>query len=174
MEWMRRAGVTWALALVLLALWASGCSQESPPEKPRPAPDFTLPDSDGNQVRLSDYRGKVVLLDFWATWCPPCRAAIPHIVSLQRKYRSEGFVVFGLNMDHNPEDLVSFMSRVSVNYPILMTDTAMRDSYGGVSSIPLAFLIDRQGNIRDKYMGYDHSIAEDMERAIQKLLQDPM
>jgi peroxiredoxin len=172
MDSFRRAGVASALALVFFLSWVSGCTKESPPEEPQLAPDFTLPDVEGNQIHLADFRGKVVLLDFWATWCPPCRAAIPHTVTLQRKYRADGFAVLGMNMDHNPEDLVSFLERVEVNYPILITDSATRTSFGGVASIPLAFLIDRQGKIRHKYMGWDRNTAEDMERGIQALLQE--
>jgi len=168
----RRARVRVALALALLSVLAAGCSKGREPEVVRIAPDFTLSSTDGNRVRLSDYRGKVVLLDFWATWCPPCRAAIPHVVQLQNKYRADGFAVLGMNMDQNPEDLVAFLSRVAVNYPTLKTDPETLQAYGGVSSIPLTLLIDRQGKIRERYLGFDNRIAEQMERAIQALLQE--
>lgn len=167
-----RAGARTGLALALLALLAPACSREPSSQEKQSAPDFALSSVDGSRVRLSDYRGKVVLLDFWATWCPPCRAAIPHIVQLQNKYRSEGFVALGMNMDQNPEDVTSFLNRVNVNYPILKTDPITLQAYGGVSSIPLAFLVDKQGYIRQRYMGYDNRIAEEMERQIQTLIQE--
>jgi thiol-disulfide isomerase/thioredoxin len=167
-----RAGVRVVLGLAMLSVLAAGCSNEREPREPRLAPDFTLSSTDGNRVHLSDYRGKVVLLDFWATWCPPCRAGIPHMVELQNKYRADGFVVLGMNMDQNPEDLVAFLSRTTVNYPTLKIDAETLEAYGGVSSIPLTLLIDKQGKIRERYLGYDNRIAEQMERAIQALLQE--
>jgi thiol-disulfide isomerase/thioredoxin len=174
MEWNRWARVPAALALVLVVISVWGCSEAPPPETPRLAPDFSLPSLQGDPVRLSDYRGKVVLLDFWATWCPPCRAAIPHVVNLQDKYRSEGFAALGLNMDQNPEDIDSFLEHVTVNYPILKVDDETRTKYGGLFSIPQAFLVDRKGMIRRKFLGYDHKIAEDIEHTIQELLQESL
>ncbi|GAB4247598.1 MAG: TlpA disulfide reductase family protein [Deferrisoma sp.] len=169
----RGRGVVWGMvfAFVLAVAACSGGNKEA--EEPKPAPDFDLVSVDGNHVRLSDLRGKVVLLDFWATWCPPCRVAIPHLVELQQKYRAEGLVVVGMNMDQNPDDLTEFMTRTSFNYPVVKVDEATRMAYGGVASIPQAFLIDRQGRIRYTFMGYSQDIARDMEEKIRKLLEEP-
>lgn len=160
------------MLVALVLLWVVGCSREPTPEEPREAPDFSLSNIDGEPVHLDTYRGKVVLLDFWATWCPPCRVAIPHLVELQEKYRPDGFIVLGMNMDKNPEDLADFMSRQTINYPTLRVDDATKTAYGGVISIPQAFLIDRKGMIRKKYMGFTMETAKDMEQNIQVLLEE--
>ncbi len=165
-------GAAPGLATVALLLALGACSSSPEKEDIRHAPDFTLATIDGNRVRLSDFKGKVVLLDFWATWCPPCRAAIPHLVELQEKYGKDGLVVIGMNMDQNPDDLAEFMSRTTFNYPVVRVDEQTRTAYGGVPSIPMAFLIDRKGRIREKYMGYSAEIAENMDRMIQHLLQE--
>jgi len=164
-----RTGTLLLLATLLLGV---GCSSEKEAGDPKAAPDFTLSSIDGNRLTLSGLKGKVVLLDFWATWCPPCRAAIPHLVELQNKYRADGLDVVGMNMDQDPEDLVSFLQSNTVNYPILKVTDEVRLAYGGISSIPVTFLVDRQGRVRHRYMGFDRRIAEDMERAIQALLQE--
>lgn len=164
-----RTGTFLLLASILIGV---GCSTREEPGDPKLAPDFTLTSIDGNRVTLSSLRGQVVLLDFWATWCPPCRAAIPHLVELQNKYRTDGLNVVGMNMDQDPEELVSFLQENTVNYPILKLTEDVRLAYGGVSSIPVTFLVDRQGRVRHRYMGFDRRIAEDIERAIQALLQE--
>jgi len=158
--------------LLLCLLFAPGCSSKPAGGEVKVAPDFTLTSIDGNRVSLAEHRGKVVLLDFWATWCPPCRAAIPHVVELQNQYRADGFAVVGMNMDQDSEDLTAFLQRNTVNYPIVRVTEDVRMAYGGVSSIPIAFLIDRQGRIRQKYLGYDKRIAEDMEQTLQALLRE--
>lgn len=133
---------------------------------------FSLPSIDGATVKLADYQGKVVLLDFWATWCPPCRAAMPHFAKLQEQHRSDGLVVLGMSMDKNREDLDSFLRSQTVNYPMLLVDEDTRLAFGGVASIPQTFLIDRKGQIRHKYLGYDHKIAGQMEAKLLELLQE--
>ncbi len=160
---------TAVLALHLLA----GCPGKEQAEQPTQAPDFSLPNLEGERVTLSEHRGKVVFLDFWATWCPPCRAAIPHIVELQNRYRADGFVALGMSMDLDPEELTDFLRRVPVNYPILQVDDTTRMAFGGVASIPQGFLVDRKGRIRKKFMGFSQPIAEEMEQTIQQLLSEP-
>lgn len=149
----------------------SGDKGEGYPVKP--APDFTLSSVDGQTIRLSDYQGKVVLIDFWATWCPPCRVAIPHLVELQKKYGDQGLVVLGLSLDMNPEDLTQFLSKTETNYPMLEVDEDTREAYGGVVSIPQTFVVDRKGQIRQKFMGYDQEIGRKVDDLIKKLLAEP-
>lgn len=173
---MARSGMTAALRLGLVFLVVSaltpGCSQKTPPPAPKAAPAFELETLDGARVRLGDHAGKVVLLDFWATWCPPCRAAIPHLSELQETHRSDGLVVIGMNMDQDGAELATFLSRETVNYPMLQVDDATRMAYGGVASIPQTFLVDRKGMIRQKYLGYDRKIARDLDAAVESLLQE--
>ncbi|MDF1555451.1 MAG: TlpA disulfide reductase family protein [Deferrisomatales bacterium] len=158
------------MAFAVAAFGLLGCSGPSPDTTPAAAINFTLPRVDGGTVNLADHRGKVVLLDFWATWCPPCRAALPHLAKLQEEYRADGLVVLGMNMDKNREDLDQFLANQTITYPMLKVDDATREAYGGVASIPQTFLIDRTGKVRHKFLGYDHKIAAQMETLIRELL----
>ena len=122
-------------------------------KEPRPAPDFTLSQLSGTPLKLSDYRGKVVLLDFWATWCEPCRAEIPHFVDLQDKYGSQGFQIIGVSMDDSPDPVPAFYKQFKMNYPVVMGNAQIGEEYGGVLGLPIAFIIDRHGLIRARHMG---------------------
>jgi thiol-disulfide isomerase/thioredoxin len=134
-----------------------------------PAPDFSLPQLNGQDLRLSSCRGKVVLLDFWATWCDPCREETPQLVKLQQKYGDQGLQIIGVSMDDTPEPVQSFYTQFHINYPVVMGNAKIGELYGGVLGLPIAFLIGRDGLIYSKKIG-----ATDMavlERDIQKLLQ---
>ena len=117
------------------------------------APDFTLPQLDGRQLSLSSYRGKVVLLDFWATWCVPCREETPHFVELQQKYGDRGLQIIGVSMDDSADPVRPFVQQFHVNYPIVMGTAETGGQYGGVLGLPIAFLIDREGRIVSKHIG---------------------
>jgi peroxiredoxin len=134
-----------------------------PPEPAREtAPSFTLQDLNGKQVSLSDFKGKVVVLDFWATWCPPCVKEIPHFIELYEQYKDQGFAMVGISVDREGAGVVSsFAQKYSINYPVLMTDGRIEKAYGDITSIPTTFVIDKAGNIRQKYVGYrDKAIFE--------------
>jgi cytochrome c biogenesis protein CcmG/thiol:disulfide interchange protein DsbE len=126
------------------------------------APSFTLQDLKGNQISLSDFQGKVVVLDFWATWCPPCVKEIPHFIELYEQYKDKGFAMVGISLDRQGVSVVkSFAQKHRINYPILMTDGQVDKAYGGITGIPTTFVIDRAGNIRRKYIGYrDKAVFE--------------
>ncbi|HKS72352.1 MAG TPA: TlpA disulfide reductase family protein [Terriglobales bacterium] len=138
------------LAFLLLALAA--CKHTSPTE-PAPAPDFELPQLTGQLLRLSSYRGQVVLLDFWATWCGPCRQEIPHFVELQNKLGPQGLQIIGVSMDDTPDPVREFYQRYKMNYPVVMGNAKLGEQYGGILGLPIAFLIDRNGNIDRKHIG---------------------
>lgn len=134
------------------------------------APDFALPDLSGRPLNLSSYRGKVVLLDFWATWCEPCREEIPHFVELQNKYRDRGFQIIGVSMDDSPEPVRNFCQQFEINYPVVMGNAKTGELYGGVLGLPIAFLIGRDGRISAKHIGA--TSASVLEKEVASLLQD--
>lgn len=122
--------------------------------KGQPAPEFALPSLDGKTVRLSDFRGKAVLLNFWATWCEPCKIEMPWFVELQKQYGPEGLQIVGVAMDDaSAQDIAKFAQNMGVNYPILIGKEAVGNSYGGVQFLPATFYIDRDGNVVDKIFG---------------------
>jgi cytochrome c biogenesis protein CcmG/thiol:disulfide interchange protein DsbE len=139
------------------------------------APAFVLKDSDGKSVSLADYKGKVVILDFWATWCPPCRREIPHFVELQKEYGSKGLQVIGVAVDQDGWDKVKpFMQSNGINYPVLMYTESVYDAYQQLlpeaerGGIPFTFVIDKNGQVKAKYVGYREKAV--FEAAIKPLL----
>jgi peroxiredoxin len=132
------------------------------------APDFTLQQLDGQSLTLSSYRGKVILLDFWATWCYPCREEIPHFVEMQKKYAARGLQVIGVSMDDSPEPVPAFYQQYHMNYPVVMGSAKIGESYGGLLGLPITFLLDRQGRMTAKHIGATDSAV--FEREIQRLL----
>ena len=133
------------------------------------APDFTLATLDGNKVKLSDFRGKAVLLNFWATWCPPCKVEMPWFEQLQKQYASDGLVVLGVAMDDSePATIAKFASDLGVNYPVLLGTDQVSDDYGDVQYLPTTFYIARDGTIMDKMTGLLD--RRDIEDAVKKTL----
>jgi len=118
-----------------------------------PAPDFSLKALDGSPLKLADYRGQVVLLDFWATWCVPCKAEIPHFIEFQDKYRAQGFQVVGISMDDDANAVRKFYQDFKMNYPVVVGTPELADAYGGVLGLPVTFLIARDGRVAAKYVG---------------------
>jgi len=180
--------------ILVLTFIAAGCKKKEPEppqqdqakveaeEKPtgdkappdpsaKPAPSFTLQDLKGNQISLSDFKGKVVVLDFWATWCPPCVKEIPHFIELYEQYKDRGFAMVGISVDRGGISVVkSFAQKHRVNYPILMADGQVAKAYGGITYIPTTFVIDAAGNIRQKYVSYQDKAV--FEADIKKLLAE--
>jgi len=132
------------------------------------APDFFLPDLSGKSVALSNFRGKVVLLDFWATWCDPCREEIPQFIAMQNKFNDQGFQVIGVSMDDEPQPVRDLYQQFKVNYVVVMGNAKMGELYGGVLGLPIAFLIGRDGRIVAKHVGPTNTNA--LEREIENLL----
>jgi thiol-disulfide isomerase/thioredoxin len=131
------------------------------------APDFTLKTLDGKNVKLSDLRGKAVLLNFWATWCGPCKIEIPWFMELEKQYASKGLVVVGVAMDDNAKDVVpKFAQDMKIDYPVLIGTEQVADQYGGVEGLPTTFYIGRDGKIVKKIAGLtSHSDIEDNIKA---------
>jgi len=133
------------------------------------APDFSLASLDGKTTRLSDFRGKAVLLNFWATWCGPCKIEMPWFVDFQNQYGSQGLQIVGVAMDDSSkEDIAKFAKDMGVNYPILLGKEAVGDEYGGVPALPESFIIGRDGKIVDKIVGLmgKADIEEDIKKAL--------
>jgi len=182
--------------LVLVALGFTACSpaKEEAPAKPKAvaatpttpaaaagtpaalpklgkAPAWELKDVNGAMVRSTQFAGKVLVVDFWATWCPPCRAEIPGYTELQKKYGKDGFVIVGISLDQaGPEVVKAFAGKNAVNYPLVMGDDVVVGAFGGVEAIPTTFLIDRNGQIRDRKMGAEDTA--DYEKKILAVLQE--
>lgn len=141
-----------ALGIYFFARSAGRTSQQRVTEGTL-APDFSLPLLTGGELELSTFRGKVVLLDFWATWCDPCRDEIPRFVDLQNRYGSQGLQIIGVSMDDDLAPVRDFYQRFKMNYPVIMGNAQVGEAYGGVLGLPIAFLIGRDGRIYAKHIG---------------------
>lgn len=118
------------------------------------AADFKLKTLEGNDVSLSDYKGKVVIIDFWATWCPPCRKGIPDLVEIQKEYKDD-VVIIGISLDQQNtiKDLDPFIKTYNINYPVVIGNQQVVMDYGNIQAIPTSFIIDQSGNIVDTHVG---------------------
>jgi cytochrome c biogenesis protein CcmG/thiol:disulfide interchange protein DsbE len=161
----RKAVVLAALAVALMV----GCTRtEQQATAPAAAPDFTLTDLTGKKVHLADLKGKVVLLEFWATWCPPCQASIPGIERLHRSYGGKGLVVLGVSVDEGASDsLRSFVAQNGITYTVLRSDDAVLGNYL-IRSIPSLFLVNKDGMIAKQYLG--EGFEDSIEKDIRSLL----
>ena len=165
-----------ALTLIIFSLASCGKKEReqeiaaSEPVVGGMAPDFNLKDINGSAVSLSMNRGKVVLVEFWATWCPPCRELIPGFVSLYEKYKNKGFVLLALaSEDEGADELKSFAKDYRMTYPVVLADRNAMIKYG-VTCIPVSFLIDKDGKIASKHVGSMPGLLDELEAEIKKLL----
>ena len=155
--------------LILLAAYFYFHRAGGAPSQHSSAPDFSLPDLSGHALQLSSYRGKVVLLDFWATWCDPCREETPHLVELQNKYGAQGLQIIGVSMDDGPEPVRDFYQHFQMNYPVVMGSADIGKLYGGVLGLPIAFVIAPDGRIYRKHIGATAPFI--FENEVKELLQ---
>jgi peroxiredoxin len=175
-----RLSVAFTAALLIASLVTSCSSPRTVKAAPlkaekdrKPAPDFALKDADGKLVHLSDYKGKVVLLDFWATWCGPCRIEIPWFMEFERRHKDKGFEVLGVSMDDEGWEAVKpFLAELGVNYRVVMGNDETAQMYGGVDALPTTFLIDKSGKIAAVHVGLDAG-KKDFEDGVEELLQAP-
>lgn len=158
-----------AAALLVLALVAhSKAAEDSLSGKPAPA--WKLKDVNGKTVQLADFKGKVVILDFWATWCGPCKMEIPSFVALQKQYHDQGLEVIGLSVDQGgPSVVKQFIPKLGINYPVMMADEKVQSDYGDIEAIPTTFVINRQGVIVAKHVGVTEKA--EFEAEIKPLLK---
>jgi thiol-disulfide isomerase/thioredoxin len=152
--------------MVLAAALQIGCTKNT--QTDTVAADFTLQDMSGKNVKLSDYKGKVVLLEFWATWCPPCRASAPGLEKLHKNYKDKGLVVLTVSMDEGGWDEVrSFITEYGITYAVLKGTEDVAVQYQ-VRSIPLLLILNREGKISKRYLGF--GAEEDLEKDIKAYL----
>jgi thiol-disulfide isomerase/thioredoxin len=157
------------IAIGLIYLQALSVLAQEASSARTPAPNWKLTDLNGKRVSLSDFSGKVVILDFWATWCMPCRIEIPHFVELQKQYGANGLAVIGVSLDEQGPDVVKrFVKQFEVNCSILIGNEKIAEKYGGIVAVPTTFVIDRQGRIVSQHVGYDDKAS--FEKEIQSLL----
>src|SRR5665811_2003464 len=134
------------------------------------APNFSLKDANGNPVNLSDYRGKVVLVNFWATWCGPCEIEIPWFVEFEQKYRDQGFAVLGLSMDDDGWKAVRpYIASHKINYRVMIASEVVSQQFGDIEALPTSFVLDRQGRIATNHVGLVDK--RDYQNEILKLLE---
>ncbi|MBN1823432.1 MAG: TlpA family protein disulfide reductase [Endomicrobiales bacterium] len=155
-----------ALVLFLFLFIAAALSAEDYPA----APDFKLVSAQGKEVALESLRGKIVFIDFWASWCPPCKASIPAVERLYGALDGKEVAVLGINIENKPEAVKRFVLEKGFSYPVLSGNSRIASEYG-VSGIPAFFIINGEGNIVKKYAGYYPGMEEEWEAEIKELLR---
>lgn len=159
--------------IVTASLATSAAPSGLPTNHPlnKQAPDFALTGLNGQMLRLSGFRGKVVLLNFWATWCAPCQAEMPVFAAWQHRDAPRGFQVIGISMDDDAASARRLVERLKLNYPSALGDAQLAARYGGVLGLPLTFLIDRNGLVRARYQG--ETDVKTIESRVNALLAEP-
>lgn len=137
-----------------------------------PAPDFALPLEGGKKLKLSQLKGNVVMINFWASWCAPCREEMPLIEDLFQNYKKLGFVVYGVNVDFNPADAKPLLKETGVSFPVGYDSKNRVSELYGVDSMPSTVMVDRKGNMRFLHRGYKPGYEDDYEQQIRKLIRE--
>ena len=142
-------------------------------QKGDPAPPIKLTTTSGQPITLNNYKGYVLVMDFFATWCIPCKESIPHMNNLNRKYGKQGLQILGMSVDDEADKLLlkSFVSEKNVTYPVALANEDLQADYG-LRSVPTLFIISKKGIVAEKYMGYNDEIAKSIEAAIKRLLAE--
>ncbi|MBT0664055.1 TlpA family protein disulfide reductase [Geobacter pelophilus] len=162
-----RFSMLFFIALVFVPLVALAA-----PQKGEPAPPFKVTSTTGQQIVLSDYRGKVLLLEFFTTWCSSCKDSVSHLVKLHQKYEKQGLQVLGLNLDDDGVKIVrEFATANRLNYPVALAGESMQTDYG-LRSVPTLYVIGKKGLIAEKFMGYNEEVEKRLDLLLRKLLSE--
>ncbi|MEH6581564.1 MAG: TlpA disulfide reductase family protein [Halioglobus sp.] len=149
------------LSPLTLAVTASG-----------PAENFTLKSNSGENIRLSEYRGQVVLINFWASWCGPCRQEMPHLDAIHQKYAPMGFTVFGINVEQDRQGADKVLRDIPVTFPVLFDDSNVVSELYDVDAMPVTVLVDRKGEIRFMHRGYKPGYEEEYDQQVRRLIKE--
>ncbi|MDI9245744.1 TlpA disulfide reductase family protein [Marinobacter sp. CHS3-4] len=160
------------LRLVLSLSLVFGTAWIHAKEMNEPAPDFTLKSRQGENLRLEDFRGQVVMLNFWASWCGPCRQEMPLMDDIYEQYKDLGFTVLAVNVDENREEAHRFLDKVPVSYPILYDPESQVSEQYNVQAMPTTVMIDRNGNARFLHHGYKPGYEDEYEKQIRQLVRE--
>ena len=161
-----------ASALLLSALWTVGLTAAHPAQAASPAPDFTLKTLAGPNLKLSEQRGQVVLINFWATWCAPCKQEMPHLNRLSDKYRDAGFVLLGVNVDDDPKKAAAEAARLGIRFPVLLDEAKAVSKLYGLDAMPTTFVVDRDGQVRHVHQGYRNGLETVVDQQIRTLVKE--
>jgi peroxiredoxin len=154
----------------ILLICGCGGQDKSPPLVSQAAPDFALEDLNGRVYRLTNFKGRIVLLNFFATWCRPCRQEIPHLLKLREKFGDQGLEIVGVSLDHQGDEVLRpFIHHYGITYPVLLATREVVLDYGGIQGIPTTFVIDHDGTISDFFAGMPPSHL--MEESVRRLLK---
>ena len=145
-----------------------GLLMSAPSVRGMAAPDWTLRDIQGHRVDLAQFKGHPIVLDFWATWCPPCRMEIPLWQQLQSQYRSQGLVIIGVSEDAGPGDVANFLKTTPLDYRVVMADSSLDGSWGVPEGLPITFFIGKDGKIRSRAVGLE--AQSELTRRVQQIL----
>jgi len=171
MKWQRLAllAVPLLIAAISIRPADSGSADRVARGKSAPAPDFSISALDGKTIRLEKLKGRPVIVDFWATWCAPCRFAMPHLQTMQDRYEKQGLIVVGVSVDDmGPERVQRFVDRLGVKFRIAMANDEMLDAYGPLRALPTTFFINREGEVVRRVVGYiDEETLETYVREIE-------
>jgi peroxiredoxin len=160
------------LLLSIAALLACAAASATTVQVSSPAPDFTLRSVNGPNLRLNEQRGRVVMVNFWATWCGPCRQEMPHLNKLHDKYRDAGFVLLGVNIDDNVRAATDLAAKLGLRFPVLLdTDKSVSRLYD-LGSMPATVLIDREGRVRYLHRGYREGYELSYDQQVRALLKE--
>lgn len=160
------------MAVALLMLGAAGGLQAAGLGIGQGAPDFALPTADGHNLRLSEYRGKVVMVNFWATWCGPCRQEMPLLDDIHQRYQAAGFELLGVNIDSDSAKATDMARALGVSFPVLLDSKRQVAELYRVNSMPLTVIVDRRGNLRYVHEGFQDGAIEAYLDQIRGLLKE--